>query len=46
MQRTTPRRDEAHHMPELDRLTTTYALLVLALLVLNVAGYGLIAATI
>jgi hypothetical protein len=46
MQRITPRRPEAPDMHEFDRLTKTYAVLVLALLVLNVAGYGLIAATV
>jgi hypothetical protein len=43
MTRTDPRRDE--QIPVSDRFTLTYAAMVLALMIVNLAGYGLIAAT-
>jgi hypothetical protein len=46
MQRITLPDREGARVPNGTRLTLTYAALVLVLLLLNVAGYGLIAATI
>ena len=46
MQRTALHASEQNDMGDLDRLTVTYAVLLAALMALNLAGYGLIAATI
>jgi len=43
MERTRSRRDE--EIPMSDRFALTYAALVVALMIVNLAGYGLIAAT-
>jgi hypothetical protein len=46
MQRSKSRRREETDVPRLDRLTLTYATGVVVLMILNLAGYGLIAATV
>ena len=46
MRRIKPRIHERSGVTDLDRITVTYAVLTIALMVVNLAGYGLIAATV